>query len=53
MTSVAATIKNKKTAVILLAHGAPLRVQDIPKYLKNIRGGTNSSTAVIQDVARR
>ena len=53
MTSVAATTKNKKTAVILLAHGAPLRVQDIPKYLKNIRGGTNSSTAVIQEVARR
>jgi protoporphyrin/coproporphyrin ferrochelatase len=42
-----------KTAVILLAHGAPLRVQDIPKYLKNIRGGTNSSTAVIQEVASR
>jgi ferrochelatase len=42
-----------KTAVILLAHGAPLRVQDIPRYLKNIRGGTNSSTEVIQEVARR
>jgi protoporphyrin/coproporphyrin ferrochelatase len=42
-----------KTAVILLAHGAPLRVQDIPKYLKNIRGGTNSSTEVIQEVASR
>ncbi len=42
-----------KTAVILLAHGAPLRVQDIPKYLNNIRGGTNSSTAVIQEVASR
>jgi ferrochelatase len=42
-----------KTAIILLAHGAPLRVQDIPKYLKNIRSGTNSSTAVIQEVASR
>jgi protoporphyrin/coproporphyrin ferrochelatase len=42
-----------KTVVILLAHGAPLRVQDIPKYLKNIRGGTNSSTEVIQEVASR
>ena len=42
-----------KTAIILLAHGAPLRVQDIPKYLKNIRGGKDSSTAVIQEVARR
>ena len=42
-----------KTAVILLAHGAPLRVQDIPRYLKNIRGGTNSSPEVIQEVASR
>ena len=42
-----------KTAVILLAHGAPLRVQDIPKYLKNIRGGKDSSTEVIQEVASR
>jgi ferrochelatase len=41
------------TAIILLAHGAPLRVQDIPKYLKNIRGGKDSSTEVIQEVARR
>ena len=42
-----------KTAIILLAHGAPLRVQDIPKYLKNIRGGKDSSTEVIQEVASR
>jgi ferrochelatase len=51
MTSTAS--RKLKTAIILLAHGAPLRVQDIPKYLKNIRGGTNSSTAVIQEVASR
>ncbi len=53
MTSPATSPKKVKTAVILLAHGAPLRVQDIPRYLKNIRGGTNSSTEVIQEVARR
>jgi len=53
MTSTAPTSSKSKTAVILLAHGAPLRVQDIPKYLKNIRGGTNSSTEVIQEVASR
>lgn len=53
MTSIPVTTLKKKTAVILLAHGAPLRVQDIPKYLKNIRGGTNSSTAVIREVASR
>ena len=53
MTSTATTSGKLKTAVILLAHGAPLRIQDIPRYLKNIRGGTNSSTEVIQEVARR
>jgi ferrochelatase len=53
MTSTATASGKLKTAVILLAHGAPLRIQDIPRYLKNIRGGTNSSTAVIQEVARR
>ena len=47
------TSEKLKTAVILLAHGAPLRVQDIPKYLKNIRGGKDSSTEVIQEVASR
>ena len=53
MTSTPPTSKKPKTAVILLAHGAPLRVQDIPKYLKNIRGGKNSTTEVIQEVASR
>ena len=53
MTSAATASGKLKTAIILLAHGAPLRIQDIPKYLKNIRGGTNSSTEVIQEVASR
>ena len=53
MTNAAPPSERLKTAVILLAHGAPLRIQDIPKYLKNIRGGTNSSTEVIQEVASR
>jgi ferrochelatase len=53
MTSLATSPKKLKTAVILLAHGAPLRVLDIPRYLKNIRGGTNSSPEVIGEVASR
>ena len=53
MTSTPTTSEKMKTAVILLAHGAPLRVKDIPKYLKNIRGGKDSSTEVIQEVASR
>ena len=53
MTSSAAASGKLKTAVILIAHGAPLRIQDIPKYLKNIRGGKDSSPEVIQEVASR
>jgi len=53
MNSITPTPRKLKTAVILLAHGAPLRIQDIPRYLKNIRGGTNSSPEVIREVASR
>ena len=53
MTTTPTTSGKLKTAVILLAHGAPLRVQDIPEYLKNIRGGKESSPEVIQEVASR
>ena len=50
-----AALQNKitKTAVLLLAHGAPTRIQDIPEYLKNIRSGRVSSPEVIQEVASR
>ncbi|MFQ5483420.1 MAG: ferrochelatase, partial [Nitrospinaceae bacterium] len=42
-----------RTAVILLAHGAPEAVADIPKYLMNIRGGRVSSAAVLKEVTQR
>ena len=42
-----------KTAIILLAHGAPTCVDDIPLYLKNIRGGTESSPEVVQIIQGR
>jgi len=42
-----------KTAVFLMAHGAPTSVDDIPPYLKNIRGGTDSSPEVIQIIRER
>ena len=49
------SLQNKitKTAVFLLAHGAPTCIQDIPEYLKNIRGGRESSPEVIQEVTDR
>ena len=45
--------KKIKTAILLLAHGAPNSVDDIPLYLKNIRGGTESSPDVIQLIQDR
>jgi len=42
-----------KTAIFLMAHGAPTSVDDIPLYLKNIRGGTDSSPEVIQIIRDR
>ena len=41
------------TAVILLGHGAPEDVKDIPEYLRNIRGGKESSPEVIKEVTER
>ena len=36
-----------------MAHGAPTSVDDIPLYLKNIRGGTDASPEVIQIIQDR
>ena len=41
------------TGVFLLAHGAPESVDDIPEYLRNIRGGTESSSETIQIIRDR
>ncbi len=36
-----------------MAHGAPNSVDDIPEYLKNIRGGTESSAEVVEIIRDR
>ena len=41
------------TALFLMAHGAPNAVADIPLYLKNIRGGKDSTPEVIQLIQER
>jgi protoporphyrin/coproporphyrin ferrochelatase len=41
------------TGVFLMAHGAPESVDDIPEYLKNIRGGTESTPETIQIIRDR
>lgn len=47
------TISNSKHAVLLLAHGSPERVEDIPEFLRNITGGRGLPDAVVKEVQHR
>ena len=40
-------------AVLLLAHGAPDRIDDIPEFLRHIRGGRPAPQAMVREIARR
>ena len=40
-------------AVLLLAHGTPDRVDEIPEYLRNVTGGRAVPEAVLQEVTHR
>ena len=42
-----------KDAVLLLAHGAPERIEDVPEYLRYVRGGRPTPAELIQEVAHR
>lgn len=42
-----------KTAVLLLAHGTPDNVSEIPEYLRNVTGGRPIPDSVIEEVAHR
>ena len=42
-----------KQAVLLLAHGSPERVQDIPEFLRNITGGRPLPENVVKEVQHR
>lgn len=42
-----------KQAVLLLAHGAPERIEDIPEYLSLVRGGRPTAPAIVEEVRRR
>jgi ferrochelatase len=42
-----------KQGVLLLAHGAPERVEDVPEYLKYVRGGQPVAPRVVEEVAGR
>jgi ferrochelatase len=40
-------------AALLLAHGAPTRVEDVEEYLANVRGGRPRNQAVVDEVTHR
>jgi ferrochelatase len=42
-----------KTAVLLLAHGSPDRVEDIPEFLRYVTGGRPTPDAVVKEVQHR
>jgi len=39
--------------VLLLAHGAPERIEDVPSYLSHVRGGQSVSARVLDEVTSR
>jgi ferrochelatase len=42
-----------KSAVLLLAHGAPERIEDVERYLSFVRGGQAVSPRVLEEVTSR
>jgi len=42
-----------KSAVLLLAHGAPERIEDVERYLSFVRGGQAVSPRVLEEVTNR
>jgi len=40
-------------AVLLLAHGAPEYLEDIPEFLLNVRGGRKLSEAAVEEIVNR
>jgi ferrochelatase len=45
--------KTTRWSVLLLAHGAPDRVEDIPAFLLNVRDGRKLPDAVVNEIVRR
>ena len=42
-----------RSAVLLIAHGSPERVEDIPEFLQNISRGRPMPEAVVREVQHR
>jgi protoporphyrin/coproporphyrin ferrochelatase len=43
----------QKPAVLLLAHGTPDRIEEIPAYLANVTSGRSLPSAVVEEIQRR
>ena len=43
----------ERWAVLLLAHGAPDRLEDIPEFLLHVRGGRQLPEAAVEEITRR
>jgi ferrochelatase len=46
-------LKKTRWGVLLLAHGAPDRLEDIPAFLLNVRDGRKVPDAVVNEIVRR
>jgi ferrochelatase len=44
---------SERWGVLLLAHGAPDRLEDIPEFLLNVRGGRKLPEPMVQEIIRR
>lgn len=44
---------SKKMAVLLLAHGSPASVEDVPKFLLRVTGGRQLPREVVEEVSHR
>jgi ferrochelatase len=53
MTIAFAKQRGGKWGVLLLAHGAPERLEDIPTFLLNVREGRKLSDAAVNEIVRR
>lgn len=43
----------RRWGVLLLAHGAPDKLEDVPEFLLNVRGGRRLPDAAVQEIVRR
>jgi protoporphyrin/coproporphyrin ferrochelatase len=43
----------KKRAVLLLAYGGPDKLEDVPAYLPDIRGGREAPQELVDEISHR